>query len=64
MITLYRASYQVEPRAPEFFGLSTDVKPTTVSSGATLQNGAYFTEVDTGVVYRFDAQNIRWIEQP
>ena len=65
MITLYRAAYQMETRAPEFFGLSTDQKPTTIGNTSDiLQNGAYFTEVDTGNVYRFDAENITWIAQP
>ena len=64
MITLYRAAYQVESRAVEFFGTSTDEKPTQTPGGEVLDNGAYFTEIDTGNVYRFDAENILWYQQP
>ena len=59
MITLYRASYQNEERAPEFQGLSTDEKPVD-----HINNGAYFEEIDTGTIYRFDAENQEWHAQP
>ena len=59
MITLYRASYQNEARAAEFQGLSTDDKPVD-----HVNNGAYFEEIDTGTIYRFDAENQEWHAQP
>lgn len=59
MITLYRASYQNEERVPEFQGLSTDEKPID-----NINNGAYFEEIDTGTIYRFDAENQEWHGQP
>jgi hypothetical protein len=33
----------------EMFGLSSDVKPTEA-----LITGSKFTEIDTGIIYRFD----------
>lgn len=62
MITLYRAAYQVEPRAPEFAGISTEAKPTEIS-GKPLNNGATFIEIDTGALYRYSAENSTWYEQ-
>lgn len=59
MITLGRAAYQNEERVPEFQGLSTDEKPVDY-----INNGAYFEEIDTGKIYRFDAENQEWYVQP
>ena len=59
MITLSRAAYQNEERAPKFQGLSTDEKPVDY-----INNGAYFEEIDTGKIYRFDAENQEWHVQP
>lgn len=56
MITLYRLSYYDAPRAPSFSGRSIDTKPTDV------ENGAVYREIDTGRVYRYDAENKRWYE--
>lgn len=56
MITLYRPAYYAAPRAPEFTGRSSDIKPTNVSNGAT------YHELDTGKEYRFDKQNSKWYE--
>lgn len=39
--------------------LSTDTKPT-----AAIVNGSTAVEIDTGKVYRYDAQNLAWHEQP
>lgn len=62
MITLYRAAYEKAPRAPEFYGISTDEKPTKIGEDQMI-NGSFFTETDTGIVYRFDAENNQWIAQ-
>lgn len=40
----------------EFFGLSTDDKPT----GLKIITGSKFTEVDTGDVYMFDEVGKTW----
>lgn len=58
MISLDRASYQVQPRYAEYAGLSTDVKPVEVD------NGDEFQEIDTGFVYKFDETNSEWVKQP
>lgn len=57
MITQYRPSYYQAPRAPSFAGRSIDDKPLNVENGST------FKEIDTGRVYRYDAENNIWIEQ-
>lgn len=36
--------------------LSTDTKPTNV------ENGSQLVEMDTGLVYFFDEENVRWIQ--
>lgn len=56
MITLYRPAFYSNPRATAFSGESTDTKPVDV------ENGSIFTEIDTGKIYRFDAENKIWHE--
>ncbi len=58
MITLYRPAYTTAPRAPSFAGRSIDTKPTDA------ENGARFTEIDTGRKFCFDAENKKWHEMP
>lgn len=58
MISLDRASYQVQPRYAEYAGLSTDVKPVEVD------NGDEFQEINTGFVYKFDETGSEWVKQP
>lgn len=41
----------------EYRGLSTDIKPTK-----RVGNGSIFIEMDTGKVYIFDEENIKWRE--
>lgn len=57
MITQYRPANYAAPRASEFIGRSIDTKPVDV------ENGSVYTELDTGRIYRFDAENKVWIEQ-
>ena len=57
MITQYRPANYTAPRASEFIGRSIDTKPVDV------ENGSVYTELDTGRIYRFDAENKVWIEQ-
>lgn len=59
MISLDRASYQVQPRYAEYAGLSTDVKPVE-----SINNGDEFQEINTGKVYKFDIDTAQWYEQP
>lgn len=40
----------------EYFGLSTDTKPTDA------RNGSKFTEIDTGVILMYDEENGEWNE--
>lgn len=56
MITLYRAAYQKATRARDIVGRDIDAKPTDVENGAT------YREINTGRVYRFDAENKIWYE--
>lgn len=56
MITLYRPAYYTAPRASEFTGRSIDTKP------ANVENGAVYHELDTGRVYRYDADGKKWWE--
>lgn len=57
MITQYRPANYTAPRASEFIGRSIDTKPIDV------ENGSMYTELDTGRIYRFDAENKQWREQ-
>lgn len=57
MITQYRSSGFDAPKAPSFAGRSIDTKPTKVA------NGAKYTEIDTGRIYFFDAENKIWYEK-
>lgn len=58
MITQYRPAYYNNPRASEFAGRSIDTKPIDV------ENGSEYTEIDTGRVYTYDAENAVWHENP
>jgi hypothetical protein len=46
----------------EFFGLSTDEKPTGKINGCNLINGSIFLEIDTGKVFLYDEENYKWCE--
>lgn len=56
MITLYRPAYYTALRADSMAGRSIDVKPMDVA------NGSMYEEIDTGRIYRFDAENKKWWE--
>lgn len=58
MVTLERASYQSASRNNEFYGKSTDTKPTK-----NVSNGDIFYEMDTSTVYMYDEQTSTWLEQ-
>lgn len=44
----------------ELRGLSTDEKPTILSTGGLIENGSVFIEIDTGDVYLFDYTGQEW----
>lgn len=44
-------------RTSEFYGLSTDTKPTDDS----VVNGSFFLEMDTGTLYMFNGESSEWI---
>jgi len=48
-------------RCYDFYGLSTDVKPTVLGAGP-IGNGSTFFEMDTSKVFMFDAENTIWYE--
>lgn len=56
MITVYRHAFYEAYRAPYFSGRSIDDKPLNV------ENGAVYKEIDTGRIYRYDAENNHWYE--
>lgn len=58
MVTLGRAGYQQTSNTAEYYGKSTDEKPTE-----DVQNGSTFYEIDTQKVFMFDEETATWIEQ-
>lgn len=44
----------------ELRGLSTDNKPTVLETGANIENGSVFIEIDTGDVYLYDEKGTEW----
>ena len=56
MVTLYRPAGFDNSRASIWNGLSTDDKPLEV------ENGSEYYAIDTGKIYRFDAENQTWYE--
>lgn len=56
MITQYRAAYSNISKTSTFSGRSIDTKP------ANVENGAVYKEIDTGRIYRYDAENNHWYE--
>lgn len=47
----------------DFYGLSSDEKPTSVFNGVKIVNGSYFYEMDTKKIFMFDEGNSEWLEQ-
>lgn len=58
MITLSKAAYQTQTRIDEYYGKSTDEKPTE-----NINNGSVLYLMDTHQVYMFDADTNSWILQ-
>lgn len=57
MITQKRAAYYSADKTAKLVGRSIDTKLTNVP------NGSEYTEIDTGRVYVFDAENTVWVER-
>lgn len=58
MITLGKAAFQSQTRVDEYYGKSTDVKPTE-----NVENGSTLYLMDTQEVYMFDKDTATWIKQ-
>ena len=63
LITTGRAAYQKENRYAEYAGLSSDNK-TSNDVIKNPQNGDVFKEIDTGKVFKYNADTQQWVEQP
>lgn len=63
MITLGRAAFQKECRFNEYYGLSTDEKPTEENSGFSIPNGSTLYCMDNQTTFMYDAENREWKPQ-
>lgn len=63
MITLGRAAYQSELRFNEYYGLSTDSKPTAATGTVGIPNGSTLYCMDDQVTFMYDAENDEWRQQ-
>ena len=50
--------HDIKSLHPEYYGLSTDTKPTT-----GVENASVFYEMDTQKVFMFDEDSASWLEQ-
>lgn len=63
MITLGRAAFQTQLRFNEYYGLSTDHKPTLEVDEVTIPNGSTLYCMDNQVTFMYDAENDEWRQQ-
>lgn len=63
MVTLQKASGLINRNILEIIGLSTDVKPIDYINSTYITNGSKFEEIDTGIVYKYDAGNKKWVKK-
>lgn len=63
MITLSRAAFQAQFRFNEYYGLSTDIKPTAAAGAANIPNGSTLYCMDNQTTFMYDAEGDEWIEQ-
>lgn len=63
MITLYQVNDIEKILKLHFDGMSTDDKPTETFDGFTITNGSEFIELDTGNLFKFDADSKSWKKQ-
>lgn len=62
MVTLNRVGGTDIERSAEFYGKSTDIKPTVDANGQPLVNGSVFVEIDTSEVYFYDEATQTWLQ--
>ena len=62
MVTLNRVGGTDIERSSEFYGKSTDTKPTVDKNGQPLVNGSVFVEIDTSEVYFYDEATQTWLQ--
>ncbi len=60
MITLVKRGEATVSPILEFYGLSTDTKPTEYN-GDAVSNGSTYYEMDTKNIYIYDAENKVWL---
>lgn len=61
MVTVFRTQqYNNEADNIEFYGLSTDTKPTGKYGSRVIGNGSSFFEMDTQDVYFYDEDSETW----
>lgn len=63
MITLGRAAFQTQLRFNEYYGLSTDHRPTLEADGEDIPNGSTLYCMDNQVTFMYDAENDEWRQQ-
>ena len=59
MVTIVKMGGHVATKVAEIYGLSTDSKPI----GDEIPNASIYYSMDDQMVYLYDAENKRWIEQ-
>ena len=63
MVTLNRVGGTNIDRNADFYGKSTDTKPTKANGeGLKLQNGDTFIEIDTSNVFFYDVDTDTWLQ--
>ena len=62
MVTLRKYGEKYNVTFCQFCGLSSDVKPVDKWQNLTIANGSEFIEMDTGITYKYDADNQEWKE--
>lgn len=63
MITLGRAAFQTQFRFNEYYGLSTDEKPTKASGTPGIPNGSTIYCMDNQTTFMYDSENDEWRQQ-
>jgi hypothetical protein len=58
MVTVNRVGGQNTEKGSEIYGMSTDTKPIDNE----IPNGSIFMEMDTGIIYFYDAETQQWVQ--
>ena len=61
-VTINRVGGTDIERSAEFYGKSTDTKPTVDANGRPLVNGSTYIEMDTSEVYFYDVDTQSWLQ--